>query len=227
MQRRQGYCVGCLCVKEGHVCVSCHPAEAGQCSNNSDRSVSASARPAISGSNTITCSPQCAPQIMDPASTTISPDTLNDPLASSPTLSVSFPGYPVPPPPNSPTSDGYYLGQAEYDRFILEAYGAPICYSCPSSHDSERVKRWRSVTQLPRRHYDLPRGVFGITRSLIIYIILLRMHTHSCIVVGIVEEKREILSLEGSGWASQKDGKTHISGAKGETITNIWSTEPD
>ena len=50
------------------------------------------------------------------------------------------------------------------------------------------------------------------------------MCTHSCIVVGIVEEKREILSLEGSSWARIPWPKgrqnTHISGAKGETITN-------
>ena len=64
--------------------------------------------------------------------------------------------------------------------------------------------------------------MLGITRSLIIiYVILLRMHTHSCIVVGIVEEKK-IQSLEGSGLGkdslAKRMAKTHISGAKGDYI---------
>ena len=49
------------------------------------------------------------------------------------------------------------------------------------------------------------------------------MHTHSCNVVGIVEEKRN--TVVGQGFLGQKDSKnTHISGAKGETIANIWSS---
>ena len=56
------------------------------------------------------------------------------------------------------------------------------------------------------------------------------MHTHSCIVVGIVEKKEKYSPWKeavGQGFLGQKDGKRHISGAKGETIANIWSTEPD
>ena len=51
------------------------------------------------------------------------------------------------------------------------------------------------------------------------YVILLRMHTHSCIIVGIVEEKGKNTALEGSGWAKiscpKRDGKhTHQRGKR-------------
>ena len=79
--------------------------------------------------------------------------------------------------------------------------------------------------------FSLPLMMLGITRSLIIiYVILLRMHTHSCIIVGIVEEKGKNTVLGrkrlGKDFLSKKGRQTHthISGAKGETITNIWSS---
>ena len=75
--------------------------EAGPCSNNSDRSVSASARPAISGSNTTTCSPQCAPQIwilLLPLSSL----TLRTTLLLLVLLSLSLSLDTRSPPPNSP-----------------------------------------------------------------------------------------------------------------------------
>ena len=79
--------------------------------------------------------------------------------------------------------------------------------------------------------FSLPLTMLGITRSLIIiYVILLRMRTHSCIIVGIVEEKGKNTVLGrkrlGKDFLSKKGRQTHthISGAKGETITNIWSS---
>ena len=74
-------------------------------------------------------------------------------------------------------------------------------------------------------------NLLGITRSLIlIYVILLRMRTHSCIVVGIVERKKRrntVLGRKRLGKDSLAKGTakhTHISRAKGETIANIWSS---
>ena len=64
--------------------------------------------------------------------------------------------------------------------------------------------------------------MLGITRSLIIiYVILLCMHTHSCIVVGIVEEKK-IQSFEGSGLGkdsfAKRMAKTHTSAGQKERL---------
>ena len=69
--------------------------------------------------------------------------------------------------------------------------------------------------------------MLGITRSLIIiYVILLRMRTHSCIVVGIVKEKRNtVLGRKrlGKDSLAKRTAKTHISDAKGETIANNYT----
>ena len=134
-------CKNCRCVKRSTKCSFCLPQERGKCLNSN-----------VPAQSSTSCSQESAISTRCSDSSNISP-------VSMPNSTVSLPCFPV--PPNSPPSEGYYLGPDEYSSLMLEAYGAPLCYSSTPAHSTEWTSRWHSVTQLSGRHYDLPRGACG------------------------------------------------------------------
>ena len=71
-------------------------------------------------------------------------------------------------------------------------------------------------------HTAFTKLLLGITCSLIIiYVILLRMRTHSCIVVGIVKEKRNTVLRRkrlGKDSLAKRTAKTHTSARQKERL---------
>ena len=56
---------------------------------------------------------------------------------------------------------GHYLETEEINNMVHTAYGASLYPPSSLPDDSEWVSRWRTVTQLSNKHYDLPRGSCG------------------------------------------------------------------
>ncbi len=159
-------CSCCVCAnKKRSPCFSCRPGENGNCKN-----------PHISNMRNVRSTCARSPAAIIPTSTLSghsrhsnhsfsSSDSDSDPHSSSSSGPVqpsssfrpSFSGS-----GSELGADGHYLDDKEVDDMIVNAFSGSLCHSDDDlSDDDVWYTRWRAISQLSSRHYDIPKGPCG------------------------------------------------------------------